>query len=223
MEDIELKNIWQAYDHQLEQSRVLNLQSWVVNLKTFESLQQHKAEMTLASLARFKMRALILGVLWQLFLGVLVFGDWFKHPYFTISVGAIFLFNLVTLFIYVRDIVIIKGINYSDSITATQRKLSELESSALGLRFLWLQIPFYSTWFWNSSWIQYDTLNFWLITFPITFLLTCLGFYIYKNATAENLHKKWVRGLLMAGPEYKSVIKAKEFLAEIGNFRKEIS
>ena len=223
MEDIELKNIWQAYDDTLERSRILNLQSWVVNLKTFESLQQHKAELTLNSLASFKIRAVVLGIIWQLFLGLLVFGDWFNHPYFTVSVGAIAIFNLVTLYIYIRDIVIIKGINYSDSITVTQRKLSALESSVLGFRFLWLQVPFYSTWFWNSSWIHYDSLDFWLITFPITFLLTCLGVYICRNATAENLHKKWVRALLMAGPEYKSVIRAKRFLAEVDEFKKEIT
>lgn len=223
MEDTELKNIWQAYDAKLEQSKLLNLQSWVINLKTFESLQQHKAGMTLDSLARFKTRVLAVGILWTAFLAVLVIGDWFRHPYFTVSLGAILLFNIVTDLIYIRDIVLIKSVAYTESITVTQTKLSKLESSALSLRFLWLQVPFYSTFFWSSNWIHYDRADFWLITFPITFLLTMLGVYIYRNATAANLHKKWVRALLMAGPEYKSIIKAKEFLAEIETFRTELA
>ncbi len=132
MEDTELKTIWQAYDAKLEQSKLLYLQSWVINLKTFESLQHHKAEMTLGSLARYKTRVLAFGILWTVYLAVLVLGDWFKHPYFTVSVGAILLFNIITDLIYIRDIVLIKSVTYSESITATQTKLSKLESSALG-------------------------------------------------------------------------------------------
>ncbi len=222
MEDTEIRNVWKAYDEQFTRSKLLNLQSWAVNLKTFESLQHHKAEMVLGSLARFKARALVLGVIWTAVLAILVIGDWFKHPYFTVSVGAILVFNIVTDFIYARDIVWIKSITYSDSITETQTKLSKLESSALGLRFLWLQVPFYSTFFWNSSWVHYDSSEFWLITFPITFFLTVASIYIYSNATAAHLHKKWVRTLLMTGPEYKSIIKAKDFLAEIEAFKAEL-
>lgn len=223
MEETDVKNIWQAYERKIEESRILNLQSWALNFRAFESIQQHKAGLTLNALAGFKVRALVLGFVWTLFLGILLYGARLKNLYFSFSIGALFLFNIATLVIYIRQVVLIKWINYSDPITDTQKKLSLLASSTVGLRFLWLQMPFYCTWFWHSSWIDYSSLSFWLITFPITLFFTFLGIFLYRNVVPENMHKKWVQALLMSGPEYKSVIKAKEFLAEIDNFQKELS
>src|SRR5579859_4479517 len=170
MEDIELKNIWKAAaDQQLEQARLLNLQSWAVNLRTFEYLQTHKAKSKLDSLATFKVWVALLGVVWVLFLGILVYGNRMKNPYFTISVACILLFNVFAVAIYIKHIVLIRQIDYSQSITATQKKLTELQASTINVaRILFLQTPFFCTWFWHKSWIDYSSLNFWLIIFPIT-------------------------------------------------------
>ncbi|MGN6531285.1 MAG: hypothetical protein ACTHK0_06000 [Ginsengibacter sp.] len=40
MNDTELKNLLESYNHQLEEAKVLNLQSWVLNLQCFETLQK---------------------------------------------------------------------------------------------------------------------------------------------------------------------------------------
>jgi hypothetical protein len=222
MEDLELKKIWESYDRKIEESRILNLQSWAVNFQALELIQQHKAEKALNALAGFKIRAVIFGFIWTFLLGVLVYGNQLKNLYFTLSVSILFFFNIAALIIYIRQIVMIKQINYSNSITDTQKQLSTLESSTVGLRFLWLQTPFYSTFFWSSTWISFSSLKFWLIPFPIALFFTILGIFLYRMSTPENMHKKWVRKLMMAGPEYKSVVKAKEFMAEIDTFQKEL-
>ncbi len=223
MEDLELKSIWEAYDRKIEESRILNLQSWALNFRAFAALQQHKAEQTLNALAGFKIRAAIVGVVWTLFLGILAYGNQFSNGYFTVSVGILFLFNVAAVIIYLRQYVMIKQVNYSNSITDTQQQLSRLESSTVGLRFLWLQAPFYSTFFWSSQWIDYSSSKFWLIPFPIALLFSLLGIYLYRVSIPENMHIKWVRKLMMAGPEYKSVLKARAFLDEIEEFRRDLS
>jgi len=224
MEDIELKNIWKQYDEQIASSKALNLQTWALHLHCVELVQNQKAASKLNSLARFKGWAVALGIVWVLFLGMLVYGNHFSNPYFGISVTAILIFNLYAVIIYLKQIILIKQINYDGSITDTQQKLARLESSTINsTRVLWLQMPFYTTWFWHSSWIHVDEWKFWLITFPITLGFTLLAVYLYKNMTADNLHKKWIKTLMMAGPEYTSVIEAAGFLKEIEAFKKEMA
>ncbi|RFM25749.1 hypothetical protein [Deminuibacter soli] len=221
MEDHELKNIWQAYNRQLEEARILNMQTWVVHMQTVEYLQLHKAQSRLQSLGRFKTGIVVLGIVWCLFLGVLVWGNWFKNPYFTISVGMLLLFNLLAVILYIYHIVLIRRISYSESVTGTQQQLAKLQASTLkAIRILWLQMPFYCTWFWHSSWIDYGSARFWLITFPITLFFTVLAIWLYKQIDYKNRHKKWFR-LLMGGKEWTTVVKAMDYLDEINRFKQE--
>ncbi len=224
MEDIELKNIWQSYDQKIEEARLLNLQSWAIHLRCFETLQFERTKSKLASLSLFKGFAVLLGIIWVLFLGLLVYGNQFSNPYFAISVSMIMLFSIVAVFAYIKNIILIKSINYDDTINETQQKLVSLQKSTFQYtRILWLQLPFHTTWCWHSKWIVFSSLKFWLIPFPITLFFLFLAIYLYKNIRMENMHKKWVRALMMSGPEYKSVLKAQECMKEIETLKKEIA
>lgn len=219
-----MKNIWQSYDRKIEEARVLNLQSWALNLRCFETIQTQKAKSKLDSLVTFKIWAVVLGILWVLFLGILVYGNRFTNLYFSISVSFIILFSIIAVVVYIKHIIIIKQINYSENITDTQKKLAKLQLSTLKFTgIIWLQMPFYTTWFWHSKWILFSSLKFWLIPFPITLFFTFLAIYLYRNINLENIHEKWVRTLMMAGPEYKSVITAIDFINEIDAFKKDLA
>jgi len=223
MEDLELHKIWKAYDSKLEEIKVLNLQSWALNLHSLETIQTYKAKSKLDALATFNLWAVVLGIVWVLFLGVLVFGNRFQNPYFSVSVSMIMLFTIIAVGAYIRHIIIIKEIDYGQSITHVQKKLAQLETSTFqSTRVVWLQLPFYTTSFWHSQWIMNDP-KFWLISFPITIGFTFLAIFLYRNITQENLHKKWVRTLMMSGPEYTSVLQAKNFIDEIEKFKRDIA
>lgn len=71
MNDIELKNLLESYNHKIEEAKVLNLQSWALNLQCFETIQKQKAKSRLRSLMNFKIFVVILGIAWILFLGYL--------------------------------------------------------------------------------------------------------------------------------------------------------
>ena len=116
----------------------------------------------------------------------------------------------------------ISQVDYTESITNSQNKLAELQLSTIRVTgFLWLQLPFYTTFFWNSAWVREGDLGFWLIAFPITILFTALAIWLYKSIKPENLHKNWVKKLLTIGIEYKYAIEAGDFLAEIEEFKKD--
>ena len=219
MEDIELKNIWKAYDQKLEEAKILNLQSWAVNIKTFEYLQTHKAQAKLNSLSAFKKWAVAIGVIWVLFLGILTWGNHFKNVYFTISVIILLLFSVIAIAVYIKHIILISQINYNESIVDAQKKLTGLQASTINVtRILWLQMPFYTTFFWNTLWISSD-IKFWLVAFPITLFFTFLAIWLYKNITIKNADKKWFK-ILLGDKEWTSIISAKNYLDEIDEFKK---
>ncbi|MES2329163.1 MAG: hypothetical protein V4539_06130 [Bacteroidota bacterium] len=223
MEDLELKDIWRSYDKKIAEAQVLNAQSWLLNLRCFESIQQQKAQSKLKSLARFKTAAVVLGIFFLLLLGLLIWGNHFVNPYFTISMGAIFLFSLYAIIVYIKHIILIRQLDYDGNIIDTQKKLAGLQSSTFqSTRIMWLQMPFYSTWFWDNKWITETGSKFWLIALPVTVLFTLLAIFLYHNIRVENMHKRWVRSLMMSGPEYKNVVRSMEFLNEIEEFKKEL-
>ena len=219
MEDLELNTLWKEYDRKLEESRVLNLQSWAVNRQTFEWMQTHKVHSRLRPMGRFKGWAVFLGVLWGLFLGLLVVGDHGKHPWFTGSIGILLGFNVYAIAAYIRQLALIRQIDYTDDILGTQEKLAALQSSTLRTtRILFLQAPFYSTWFWSERLIGNNSMGFWAISVPVVILLSLGSLWLYRNITLANSHKKWFR-ILFNGIEWTPILRAMEYLKEIEEFR----
>lgn len=222
MNDLELKNLLQTYENRLEEARVLNLQSWALNYKCFENMQTQKVKSKLNTLTRIKIAAVVLGIIWVLFLGLLLYGNRFSNIYFSSSVLAILVFSVAAIIVYIKHTVLIRQIDHSGSIMETQQKLTTLQASTIKIiRIMFLQTPFYTTFFWSQQWMMNDHL-FWLIAFPVTLLFTALSIWLYKNISLENLNTKKGRWL-MSGPEFSYIVKASSFLDEIKDFKKEAS
>ncbi|HMH20671.1 MAG TPA: hypothetical protein VK563_02790 [Puia sp.] len=219
MEDTELKEMWKEYEQKIEQAKVLNLQAWAVNLQTFEYLQAHKAKTKLSSLASFKTWMVVFGMLWVVALGMLIYGNQLRNLYFTVSVAMLLLFTLIANAVYIKHIILIRQMNYSESIVTMQEKLSELQASTIHIvRILWLQMPFYTTWFWNQQWVTQGGKNFWLTAAPATLFFCWLSIWLYRNISYKNVNKKWFR-MLFRGKDWDSVIKAIQYLDEIEEFK----
>jgi hypothetical protein len=204
---------WQANDDSLNKL-------WTLNLRCIEMVQTQKARAKLNNLAIFKIIVIILGLLYVLFLGALVYFTHLQNMYFTVSIGVIILVTVIAMVVYVNQIIIIRKINYSESVLDTQEKLAVLQSSTINIgRVLWLQTPFWSTFFWSSKWIIYSDVKFWLIPFPITLLLTFAAIWLYRNISLKNVNKKWFK-ILFGSMEWTSLTKASAFLGEIDAFKK---
>lgn len=220
MED-SLKILWDKYGDKVEESRILNMQSWALNVQCMEMIQSQKAKSKLWGLFVSKIGGLIIGFVWVYFLGVLLYYSKFQNPFFSISVGIIFLFNVVAIINYIRHLIMMGQISFSESITDTQEKLAKLQTAIVSNnRFLLLQFPFHSTWFYNWQWIHNDPLSFWLIAVPISIALAILGIFLYVNYSKKNLHKPWVKAL-MNSSGFRSVTKALNFIQEIDAYKKD--
>jgi hypothetical protein len=220
MNDLEIEDLLKSYNRQLEQSKILNLQSWALNIQCFETLQRQKAKLKLGSLVNFKIFAVFLGILWVLFLGNLFFHS-LKMPniFFLVSCGAIMLFTSTAITVYLHQIALLKRIDDSENVVKTQEAISTLQMSTLNItRILFLQSPFYCTFWWSVPMITGSPFSFWLISFPIALLFTVASLWLYKNISIKNADKKWFK-ILFNSPEWKSLIKANAFLEEIHSFK----
>ena len=210
-----MKSIWSAYDKKLERSLRLNI-------KMFEDLQTGKAKTKLNKLLSIKIVGVVIGALWAVFVGFLVYAVNFKNLWFTGSVLLILIFTVTAMIKYIEHIILINKIDYTESITRSQSRLAELQVSTIySTRFAWLQLPFYTTFFWNNNWVMAGDKGFWLIAVPITLIFILITIWLYRNIIPENLNKKWLKKFMMIGMEYEYALSASKLLQEIEEFKKE--
>lgn len=219
MDAQELKNIWQAYDQKLERSLALNLHC-------VEAIQTQKAKSKLNSLILLKAFAVVAGIAWILFLGTLTFGVLqaayhsftISKLFFILSTSAIALLTLAGVAVYVKHIVWILQINYSENVMEIQEKTAALQISTIQIaRLLFLQLPFYVTWLFRPEWLS--NLAFWLVYLPVLIVFAFSAIWLYRNISVKNVDKKWFK-TLFDSPEWTSPAKALKFLQEIDEFRK---
>jgi len=221
MEDIEIKNIWKSYDALIQESKVLNLQSWAVNIRCFEELQTRKAQSKLKSLIIPKIIAIALGIGWILFLAF-IFYYTLSQVFIAVSLGMILLFSIVAVIVYARDVITIARIDYSENILETQKKIASLQSSIINsVRVLWLQLPFYTTCYITNQQAATGGTTFWIIQTTVTFLAGWLAVFLFKNISLQNINKKPVKGFLK-GYGLSRISKALDFINEIDAFKKEV-
>jgi len=222
MDDLELSELWKQYDQKVENARILNLQSWVLHLQTYEYLQTEKVRSRLNAVSRWKKWMITLGLLWVFFLVFLIVHSlaWSKI-FFIVSVAAILGFNIYAVIVYIYHTVLISEIDNSESLIEVQEKTARLKASTLqGTRVLFLQTPFYATFFWNFQWMRESPASFWLAAFPVALLLAGAAFWLYRNIHPGNSDKQWFR-LLFSGREWTSVIRALDYLKEIEEYKKD--
>ena len=223
MHDIELNAIWKQYDEKLEQARLLNLQSWALNLQSFEMHQTLKVNSTLGKLANYKIVLVVLGIAWVLLLGFLVLHSlvWSK-VFFVVSVSAIAVITFAAVVVYIRQVRLLKEISNTDSVVRAQEKLSRMQTGTIRIaRILFLQSPFYCTWFLTVDMIRGNPLAFWLITVPVFLLFAVLSIWLFFNINIKNAHKKWFQ-LLLSSREWTALLEAQAFYNEIEDFKKEL-
>ncbi|HSN59503.1 MAG TPA: hypothetical protein VLR49_01105 [Ferruginibacter sp.] len=223
MQDIELNNIWKQYDQKLEEARLLNLQSWALNLQNFEMQQKQKVKSKLNKLVWQKLFLVIVGIIYAFTLyGLIFYSMHWSKIFFVISASAIAIVTTIAIAVYIKQVFIIRKINHTDSVVDAQKKISMLQSGTLQItRILFLQAPFYCTWFLTPAMIAANPGKFLFISLPVFLLFTWVSVFLYRNINYKNMQKKWFK-ILFSSPEWVSLIKSAAFLNEIDEFKKEI-
>lgn len=186
MNEAELKNIWQAYDQKIEKILAINKQQ-------LHAIQTQKADAKIQSFKKNHLAAMLLGVVWILFLVFLVYHT-LDNIYFTISVGIIILFNIFAVLLYLRHIVILNQIDIAGSIAETQLKLVKVYTSYTQVgRVLLLQAPFFCTFWYTDELVRNGGVLFWSINLPIVAFFTWLSIYLFRKLSFKNPSGKWLK------------------------------
>ncbi len=218
MEDRSFEDMLQSFKEKDNDTWLMNVMQ--LNMDCIITVQTQKAKSKLTSVAIIKVLGILLGLLWVWLLGSLGFAAYIVgNVFFAVSAGIVMLISIIAIIVYIKHLVLIAQIKESDTITYTQRKLAELQTSTLKItRILFLQMPFYSTWFITPTLLANAGTAWLVIQVVITASLTFLSIWLYRNISFKNANKKWFR-ILFGNSEWTGVTKAIAFMKEIDDFK----
>ena len=209
MEDTAIINLWKSYGQKLEESLHLNRQN-------AEEITRLKVRSFLSSMKPLKLFAITVGIIWVglidiLIIGTLPAGNWF----FIISAGIQVLLTKLAIIIYLYQLILIHQADISEPILQTQHKLARLKSTTLWVtRILFLQLPVWTTFYWNKSMLLNGTMPLYMLQIAVTLTFTFVAVWLFRNIKYENKDKKWFR-LIFDGKEWTPVLKSIELLNQV--------
>ncbi len=217
MEETNFVLLWKEQYEKIDHSLAINKQllKEVITTKTRDSLR---------SLIRIKAVGIIAAITYLLVLGYLLFYAITHYSssanYFIVSMAVIFLINLKALYDYIKHLTWLDNINYNGSVVEIQQRLVKLQLSIIQhTRFMFLQLPFWTTFYLSNEWFP-NEVSWSYVIFQVLFtgLFTYFAYWLYKNITLQNLDQKWIRRLVN-GSGGKYVMDAMKFSAEIEKFK----
>lgn len=208
MEDLELQQLWKSYDERLQEQLVFNR-------KNASDITKMKVKSELASMRPIKIFTLVLGILWVLFLDVLLVNFYpAGNLFFLISFGFISLVNKIAVGIYGYQLILVSIVSINSPVISTQKRIAGMVKSTLWVtRILMLQLPFWTTFFLSSS----ENPVFWVIQVLVTVGFTGLSIWLFINIRYDNKDKAWFR-FLFGKYEWTPIMQAKEMLVQIKEY-----
>lgn len=218
MNDTELKNLWQSSNEKIE----MNLH---LNQKNSNDITRLKVYHYLSSMKPTKLFALAVGLIW-VGVGLVVLSNLYIHGYnevpkfllysATIQIGI----TAIAIWIYLYQLITIYRIDNTQPILQTQQQLTSLKTSTLWVtRILFLQLPVWTTFYWNQSMLENENWVLWIIQGIITASFLYLSIWLFINIKFENRHKKWFL-LMFSGKEWTPLMNSMELLEEIEDYKK---
>lgn len=217
MNELELKKLWQTTNEKLEES-------FVINKKNTADITRVTAHNLLGSMKPVKIIALFVGVLWVGIGGIALssiylnsFSEANKFFLFSasIQVGLI----AIALFIYLYQLITIYQIDITDPIIRTQEQLARLKISTLWVtRILFLQLPVWTTFWWNETMLTDWSILQWTVTLFFTLSFALIAIWLFFSIKYENRNKKWFR-LIFSGKEWTPLMKSMELLEQVEEYK----
>lgn len=220
MNELELKKLWQTANEKLEKTLADN------RINSNE-ISQLKVYHFISSMKPIKLFTLLAGIIW-VGLGAIIlshtylyaFSEMNKFFFFSASVQVIL--TAIALFIYVYQLITIYQVDISEPVLKTQIKLSNLKISTLWVtRILFLQLPVWTTFWWNEVMFQEWNAFQWLITGSVTLAFLFVAIWLFFNIKFENRDKKWFK-LIFNGKEWTPLIKSMELLEQLDEYSVDI-
>lgn len=217
MNEQELKKLWQTTNEKLEEN-------FVINKKNTDDLKRVKVYSMLGSMKPIKIFALLIGILW-VGMGIIVLSSIYintfpeANKFFLFSATVQILITAIALIQYIYQLIKIYEVEIDAPILQTQKKLAQLQTSTLwSARILLLQLPVWTTFWWNESMLTDWSIVQWVIVLFFTVSFTILALWLFYNIKYENRNKKWFR-LIFSGKEWTPIMKSIELMEQIEDYQ----
>ncbi len=139
--------------------------------------------------------------------------------FFLYSATIQVLITTIAVAIYINQLDLIYNIDFSKPVIVIQQKLSKLKLSTLTVtRILFLQLPVWTTFYWNEARFEKGDVSLWVIQVIITLLFTYFSLWLFFNIKYENRSKSWFQ-LLFRGREWQPILQSMQLINEIQTYQ----
>lgn len=217
MNELELKKLWQTTNDRLDENLILSK-------RNSEDIVGMKVYGIIGSMKPIKFFALLIGVFW-----VGVGGTALSSIYLNSfsEANKIFLFSAsfqvgltaIALLVYLYQLITIYHVDITDPVIRTQEKLLNLKMSTLWVaRILLLQLPVWTTFWWNETMLNEWGVLQWTISLFFTISFTAIAIWLFFNIKYENRNKKWFQ-LIFSGKEWTPLMTSMKLLEQVEDYK----
>jgi len=219
MKESELKQYWATANEKLEMSLHIS------KINTDE-LKQLKVYHFISEMKAIKLFTLICGILWvgigsAILSKIFIYQYTYANKFFLFSASIQIALTAIAVIVYLYQIITIYTVDITEPVLKTQEKLSRLRSSTLWIaRILFLQLPVWTTFYWNETMIENGSLLLWTIQTIVTLFFIFAALWLFFNIKIENRDKKWFR-FIFEGKEWTPLMRAMELSQQIEEYKLE--
>ena len=213
MNDTDLKYLWQTSNEQIASSQKSDKTS-------LDKLTKRNVSHFLSSMKPIKIFTLLAGLLWVLGMGYVLLKLTINaydqvSLYFLYSAYFQVMLTAMAVILYIIQLSTLYSIDFNKPVVILQKTLINLKASTLNvIKILILQLPFWTTFYWNESMFKNGTLPLFILQGAVTISFTCLAIWLFFNLKFENADKWWFK-LLLQGKEWEPLITSIDILNDM--------
>ena len=213
MNDTDLKYLWQTGNEQIASSQKSDKTS-------LDKLTKRNVSHFLSSMKPIKIFTLLVGLLWVFSIGYVLIKLTINayaqvSLYFLYSAYFQVMLTAVAVILYIIQLSTLYSIDFNKPVVILQKTLIKLKASTLNVtRILILQLPFWTTFYWNESMFKNGTLPLFILQGAVTISFTFLSLWLFFHLKFENADKWWFK-LLLQGKEWEPIITSINILNEM--------
>jgi len=213
MNDTDLKYLWQTGNEQIAISQKSDKTS-------LDKLTKRNVSHFLSSMKPIKIFTLLVGLLWVFSIGYVLIKLTINaydqvSLYFIYSAYFQVMLTAVAVILYIIQLSTLYSIDFNKPVVILQKTLIKLKASTLNItKILILQLPFWTTFYWNESMFKNGTLPLFILQGAVTISFTYLSLWLFFHLKFENADKWWFK-LLLQGKEWEPLITSIDILNDM--------
>ena len=213
MNDTDLKYLWQTGNEQIAISQKSDKTS-------LDKLTKRNVSHFLSSMKPIKIFTLLVGLLWVFSIGYVLIKLTINaydqvSLYFIYSAYFQVMLTAVAVILYIIQLSTLYSIDFNKPEVILQKTLIKLKASTLNItKILILQLPFWTTFYWNESMFKNGTLPLFILQGAVTISFTYLSLWLFFHLKFENADKWWFK-LLLQGKEWEPLITSIDILNDM--------